>query len=169
MIGSGIPITFEIQRQRPKMSEGEPGHDNFELQRFFPYLVRVFYTHISSAVSQVYESGHQLSAPEWRTMAILGEDQSLTAAEIVERSSMDKVSVSRAVSKLRKRGWLLERVNKCDGRSRVLKLSRQGSRAFRELVPKMLDAEKKMLASLSEDERAKLIELMARVGKAAAT
>lgn len=132
-------------------------------QRFFPYLARVFYTQVSGAVSRIYENDYGMKRYEWRTMAILGQYHALTASEIVGVSSMDKVSVSRAITALRKRGWIVERTNKNDARSRVLKLSAAGREVFQTLVPQMTALEQNLLADLTTDEVAALKSLMARV------
>lgn len=135
----------------------------FDLELFFPYQTRVFYRHVADLVSHVYQANYELKPYEWRTIAILGDDYSLTSAEIVERSSMDKVSVSRAVAGLRKRGWLVERTNQNDGRSKVLKLSQAGRALYHDLVPKMLEAEQELLSPLSPEEVGDLLRLMKKL------
>lgn len=139
----------------------------FSLQAFFPYLARVFYTHVSGAVSQLYGEQFGMKRSEWRTMAILGQNPAMTASEIVAASSMDKVSVSRAITSLRKRGWLVESANRNDARSRLLKLSRSGRDVYTTLVPQMFELEQRLLADLSDEEVATLKSLMARVAFAA--
>ncbi len=141
--------------------------EEFKLDQFFPYLARVFYSQITKAVSQIYEDQYGMKRYEWRAMVILAPQESLTSAEIMERSSMDKVSVSRAVSALRKRGWILEQTNKKDGRSRLLKLSSDGRNVFQQLLPQMVALEQKILDDLSSDEIALLISLMKRVENSA--
>lgn len=141
--------------------------EEFKLDQFFPYLARVFYSQITKAVSQIYEDQYGMKRYEWRAMVILAPQESFTSAEIMERSSMDKVSVSRAVSALRKRGWILEQTNKKDGRSRLLKLSSDGRNVFQQLLPQMVALEQKILDDLSSDEIALLISLMKRVENSA--
>lgn len=143
-------------------------HDKeFKLELFFPYLTRVFYSHVTRTVSRIYGEQYAMKPHEWRTMAILGVRESLTPAQIMERSSMDKVSVSRAITGLRKRGWILERTNKNDGRSRVLRLSSTGRKVYDNLVPQMIRLEKRLLEDLSPEEVNVLTGLMKRVQEAA--
>ena len=52
---------------------------SFDLQKFFPYLVRVFYSDVTSAVSSVYQSEYDMTPAEWRSMVIIGPDNKLTA------------------------------------------------------------------------------------------
>ena len=138
---------------------------DFDLQTFFPYLVRIYYRAVSQSVTNIYSTLYGLSVSEWRTMAVLGPHQPLSASEIVERSSMDKVNVSRAIAGLRKKGLLGRGVNTDDRRRIVLWLTERGLEVFRTLVPLVRELEVKLLDGLSEDERTTLIRLMEKVRK----
>lgn len=73
---------------------------------------------------------------EWRTMAILGSASGgLQASEIVSRSSMDKVVVSRAVKRMEERGFLTRESNEADGRSFLCSFQRKDARLSRILPP----------------------------------
>jgi len=126
---------------------------SFELETFFPYLVRVFYSDVTRALSAVYQRDYGMMPAEWRTMAILGSASSgLQATEIVARSSMDKVVVSRAVKRMEERGFLVRESNAADGRSFLLKLSDEGRSVYEDLGPKLKAVEQRMLSGLSERE-----------------
>ncbi|TYC65009.1 MarR family transcriptional regulator [Stappia sp. BW2] len=126
---------------------------DFELETFFPYLVRVFYSDVTRALSAVYQRDYGMMPAEWRTMAILGSASGgLQASEIVARSSMDKVVVSRAVKRMEDRGFLTRESNEADGRSFLLQLSDDGRAAFEDLAPKLKAVEQKMLSGLSAEE-----------------
>ncbi len=148
-------------------SQGSPGqkgdNSDFSLSSFFPYQVRVFYLAVSQSVSDIYSSLYGLSVAEWRTMAVLGNHQPLTASDVVQRSSIDKVSVSRAIQALLKRGFL-ERQTDPDDRRRVnLQLTIEGQAAFDDLVPRVQALEQQLLGSLSEEEQQTLLALMQKV------
>nr|WP_155197683.1 MarR family transcriptional regulator [Roseibium hamelinense] len=130
------------------------------MQAFFPYLVRVFYTDVTNALAEIYTRDHSLAPSEWRTMAILGQHGHLRAAEIVERSSMDKVSVSRAVKKMHERGLLEKQNNTKDGRSSLLCLSGEGRAVYDDIVPKVLAAEQRMLAGVLPEDIAAFHRVM---------
>ncbi|WP_422037897.1 MarR family winged helix-turn-helix transcriptional regulator [Roseibium sp.] len=132
--------------------EGESG-PAFELQRFFPYQVRVFYSDVTNALSAVYQRDYGMMPAEWRTMAILGAaGTGLQATDIVSRSSMDKVVVSRAVKRMEERGYLKRSTHSEDGRSFLLELSAEGRAVYEDLGPKLLAVERRMLNGLSEDD-----------------
>ena len=133
------------------------------LEDFLPFHTRIFYRQVSSAVTRVYETRYGLKPYEWRTMVILGPDGEFTANEIVTKSSMDKVSVSRAITALKARKWILSKANKADGRSRLLRLSSAGKAVYDDLAPLMLEVERKLLSVYSEEEVAELRRLMAKL------
>lgn len=135
----------------------------FDLQSFFPYLVRVFYADVTAALSDIYTQDHGLTPSEWRTMAILSENGGIPATEIVERSSMDKVSVSRAVKKMHERGLLDKTLNREDARSVLLDLSPKGRAVYEDIVPKVLEAERSMLKGISDKDFQTFLGVMSRV------
>ena len=139
---------------------------DFDLPEFFPYQTRVFYKHVSEAVARVYVDEYGMKSYEWRALAILGMSNSYTPAELVTLSSMDKVTVSRAIASLSKRGWLISRSNEKDGRSRILKTSAEGRKVFSRLVPMMQEVEQNILSVLSQDERDALRRLMNKIVEA---
>ena len=120
---SGPSATGQRQMAGQPVDSHEPAE--FNLRSFFPYLVRVFYRAVSSSVSEVYASRYGLSVSEWRTMAVLGPQRAMSATEIVEQSSMDKVNVSRAIKGLRRAGYLRRDINGDDRRRAVVRLTSQ--------------------------------------------
>ena len=96
-------------------------------------------------------------------MAILGREGRLTAAEVVNRSSMDKVTVSRAVKKMSALGMLDKTSNQADGRSTVLYLSAKGRKIYLELVPKMLAVEQQLLKGVSSQDYQLLVQLFEQI------
>lgn len=133
---------------------------DFDLESFFPYLVRTYYQAVSTSVTSVYAPLYGLTVQEWRTMAVLGSHRALSAGEIVERSSMDKVAVSRAIKRLRAAGLLKRDIDGDDRRRAVLRLTDRGTEIFGTLVPLVLELEEKLLQGLSQEERATLFRLM---------
>ena len=137
--------------------------EQFELRDFFPYQVRVFYTEVTSAVAQIYQEQHDMSAAEWRCLAILNGGEEMTAADIVIASSMDKVTVSRALSKLGTRDWVTLTHNRQDGRSKLIQLSTSGKAILRDLMPKILEVEARLLDGLSENQIRQFQETLAKI------
>jgi len=137
--------------------------EDFDLNTFFPYLVRIYYRAVSSSVSNIYGSTFGLSVSEWRAMVVLGPYGVLSASEIVEKSSMDKVNVSRAIKGLQKAGFLKRDIDGDDKRRAVLRLTEEGRKTFFTLIPMIKDLEKKLLNGLSKTEIQTLLSLMEKV------
>jgi len=138
---------------------------NFDLRVFFPYQVRIYYRAVSTLLATVYSSVYGLSMSEWRTMAVLGPGQSLSSSEIVARSSMDKVNVSRAVKGLHNEGLLRRDIDGNDRRRSVLRLTEKGLDVFHAIIPQVTLLEQEMLKGLSIEERETLMRLMEKVRK----
>jgi len=137
--------------------------DGFDLHNFFPYLVRIYYRSVSQSVSNIYATKYGLSVSEWRAMAVLGPYGTLSASEIVKRSSMDKVNVSRAIKGLQKANFLKRDIDGDDKRRAVLRLTEEGRKAYSVLVPMVKELEENLLVDLDENEVKTLISLMEKV------
>ncbi|MEH6648846.1 MAG: MarR family transcriptional regulator [Motiliproteus sp.] len=139
------------------------GDSIFYLETFFPYQVRMFYLSVSQSVSDIYGIRYGLGVAEWRTMAVLGNHQPLAASDVVQRSSIDKVQVSRAIQGLLKRELLERRTDPVDRRRVSLQLTAEGQNIFNDLVPRVRDLEQQLLSCLTEAEQSTLKALMGRV------
>lgn len=135
----------------------------FDLHKFFPYLVRIFYRSVSSSVACIYSGKFDLTASEWRVMVVLKPNQILSAGEIVEQSSMTNVDVSRAINSLKKSGLLKRDINGDDKRRAALRLTNAGVAVFDELIPLAKKLEKKLLDGLSEDEIRSMLLTMEKI------
>lgn len=145
-----------------------PSPDVLILEEFLPFRLSVLSNRISSAVAKLYESRFDLKLPEWRIMAILGRNPNLTASQIVDISQMDKVAISRAVKRLVAMGRLTATDDPDDARRQRLNLSEAGWKIYEQIVPLALRVEEKLLARMSEDERAALQDAITRLSQAAA-
>jgi DNA-binding MarR family transcriptional regulator len=124
-----------------------------QLDRFLPYRLSVLSNLVSSAIAGSYSSRFGISIPEWRVMAVLAMQPELSAAQVAERTAMDKVAVSRAVSSLLEKGRIERSVSPGDRRRSILKLSAEGARIYREVVPLALRHEQSLLDVLDTADR----------------
>ena len=100
-------------------------------------------------------------------MAVLGTDR-ISATDIVARSSMNKVNVSRAINGLRKAGYLRREIDDSDRRRAVLRLTDDGLKVLRTLVPLVREREAQLLSGLTNEERTALVRFMEKVRRNAA-
>lgn len=126
------------------------------LQAFLPYRLSIASNAVSERIAREYQSRFGLKIPEWRLMAVLGEGKPLTQRELVAATLMDKVTVNRAAKALADRALVERHAHGSDGRSHHLALSPAGKALYEEIVPAALAMERKLLAALSAEDRARL-------------
>ena len=128
--------------------------DDLILENFMPYRLSVASHTVSTNIARVYEKRFGVSIPEWRVIAILGEHPGLSAVEVADRTLMDKVAVSRAVTKLIKNGRIDRQFADADRRRSILNLSDAGREVHNEIAPLALKFERELLQDLSADDLA---------------
>lgn len=136
------------------------------LETFLPYRLSVMTNRISGALSRHYAERFGIGIPEWRVIANLGRQPEMSANEVVERSAMDKVTVSRAVAALEQKGLLQRSRDAGDKRKSQLRLSPRGEAVYAEIVPLALGFERDLLARLTPEERAVLERVIAKLTEA---
>lgn len=130
-----------------------PDHAVLELDRFLPYRLSVLSNRISQDIAELYGERFALNVTEWRVLAVLGRYPDLSATEVAERTAMDKVAVSRAVTSLLASGRLKRRLHGDDRRRSVLALSAKGYRIYDEVAPLALQFERELVSNLDADEQ----------------
>jgi len=128
--------------------------DELILEDFLPYRLSVLSHTISTNIARVYEKRFGVSIPEWRVIAILGRFPGLSAVEVADRTLMDKVAVSRAVTKLIKNGRIDREFADADRRRSILNLSEQGRKVHNEIAPLALQFERELMQDISEEDYA---------------
>jgi DNA-binding MarR family transcriptional regulator len=144
----------------------QPGTLN--LERFLPFRLSVLVNRVTRAVARVYSREFQLSAPEWRTMAVLGRYGAMTANSVVEQTAMDKVRVSRSVARLLAHGRITRRTDPEDRRRAILDLTPEGRAVYAKVVPMALAIERELLADLTAEEHGQLDAILRKLERRAA-
>ena len=134
-----------------------------ELHTFFPYRLAVLAEAVSQSVAQVYRERFGLTRDEWRVIAALAESGSARTAQIIERTTLEKMQVSRAVTRLEEGGLLERQPDPEDGRGWVLRLKPQGRALYRKIVPVVEAREAFLLDALDAAERQVLDSVLAKV------
>jgi DNA-binding MarR family transcriptional regulator len=139
------------------------GEQRLDLDRFVPYRLSVLTNRVSSAIARHYSERFNLTIPEWRVMAVLGQRPGLSAREVAARTAMDKVQVSRVVSSLIAAKRLNRTAHAHDGRVAHLALSAKGQAIYDEVVPLALALEQRFLSVLAPKERNDLDSLLTKL------
>ncbi len=138
---------------------------DLKLPGFFPYRLAVLSFEVSQTIAQLYTDRFNLTRQEWRVLAALGENKLMSAGEVAEYSTLEKMQVSRAVSKLLKAGLVIRAENTHDRRSHSLRLSEKGISTYRKIVPLVLAREEFILSALSEGERQEMDRIFSKLSK----
>jgi DNA-binding MarR family transcriptional regulator len=141
----------------------------FTIEQFLPFRLSVLSNRLTRAAAQVYSRRFRLSAPEWRTMAVLGRYGAMNANSVVDRTAMDKVRVSRAVARLATAGHITRRVDPADHRRAILDLTPQGMTTYHEIVPWLRAVQEEILAGLDASERSMLERILVKLEQRSAT
>lgn len=134
-----------------------------KLERFLPYRLSLLSNRISAAISRAYASRFALSITEWRVMVVLARFPGLSSNEVAERTAIDKVAISRALSNLLHHGRVQRETHGSDRRKAVLTLSAAGHAIYDEVVPRAEAYEAELLACLDADERATLDRIIEKL------
>ena len=127
-----------------------------DLQSFLPYRLAVLTESVSRGIAQVYAQRFDLSREEWRVLAALGQAGRMKTQAALLTTTLDKMQVSRAVSRLERKGFVEREEDTEDRRNRILRLTAAGRAAYRRIEPMVLARETFLLEALDEEERAAL-------------
>ncbi len=104
-----------------------------------------------------------LARIEFVVIYSLSLQDGITASEISASTAFPKNTLSRAVNRLIKLGYVARRTDAIDRRQQFLSLSPAGRTVYEEALPRFVALEEEMLAPLSLVERETLAALMAKV------
>jgi DNA-binding MarR family transcriptional regulator len=130
------------------------------LDAYLPYRLSVASNKVSALISKAYEARFGLSVPQWRLLVILSEGVALSQKEVVDRSAMDKVTISRAVAALVLRGLLVRNNRAHDRRVDVLSLSDAGRTIVAEVTPLVLGFEASLIDAIGQNQARALATML---------
>ena len=135
-------------------------NQGLNLKDFLPYRLSIVTNRISASFARLYSEKFDLSIPEGRVMAVLGQQPGLSADDVCSETEMDKVPVSRAVTKLLNKGLLKRNFSGQDRRRSILCLSEAGYGMYAQIVPLALSYEAELKALLTPREQSQLEKLL---------
>lgn len=133
----------------------EPGH------RVPSFLARRFRQLCLGIMSEVLEPAG-LKPVEYAALTMLDALPGLDQRGLASRLAIDPVSAHHLAQALERRGWVKQRQDPADRRSRSLHLTPEGLALRRRLQPAALAAQQRILAPLAPEERPVLIDLLTR-------
>ena len=133
------------------------------LETFFPYRLAVVAEAFSRQLVAVYGREHGFSREEWRLLFLLEEAGTLDSLQLSQRTSLDKVQVSRAATRLEEKGLIRRNADRENRRNVLVELTPEGLEMARESFLAQTDMEKRLLTMLSPEEKEQLRTLLKRI------
>jgi DNA-binding MarR family transcriptional regulator len=126
--------------------------DVIRLEEFLPYRVARLDDRLLIKNSDLQVSRHRLTTQEWKVLSIVADHGPLTPADIRRRSTQDKSTISWAIKRLEKRGFLVKKPAKGDGRTFQVALGKAGWTYYDAIAPKARALERAALKALTRAE-----------------
>ncbi len=99
---------------------------------------------------------HRLTLNEWRVLLVLANHPGAAASEVAALTGLDKMSVSRSLAALVRRGRVVRRVDAADKRRMLLRLSAEGERLYERIGAPAKERERRLFIGIGASEQAQL-------------
>ncbi|AMY70609.1 MarR family winged helix-turn-helix transcriptional regulator [Frigidibacter mobilis] len=136
------------------------------IETFFPYQLAITAAAFSRQLVKVYGRDHGLSREEWRLLFLLADAGGLDSLQIAQRTSLDKVQVSRAATRLEEKGLITREVSGSDRRLRNYAVTPEGGGLFARAFAGVEKRAAEILGALSPEDHAALLQGIAALGRA---
>ena len=127
----------------------------FKLVRVVNLTTRPFSESIGKA--------HHLSLNEWRILLVLANHPRVVASEVAALTGLDKMTVSRAIAALERRGRVVRKVDDADRRRMLLRLSAAGERLYERIGVPAKARERSLFRGIGDADQARLGRLLDRL------
>ncbi|MEV4602980.1 MarR family transcriptional regulator [Amycolatopsis sp. NPDC049253] len=132
------------------MTERADGRDLVPISGLLSYRLSRTSSAMSRSAALRYRREFDVSLGEWRAIALIAADPTLTLNRLARRAGLDKAQMSRVVSRLTERG-LVDRTAG-SGRTSQLALTGEGTRVYRGLITAANERDVEFLAALTPQE-----------------
>ena len=138
------------------------------IETFFPYRLAVVAEAFSRQLVEVYGREHGLSREEWRVLFLLEDAGTLNSLQIAERTSLDKVQVSRAATRLEAKALITRKVLGSDRRLRQYTITDHGDALFRAAFAGVAARADEILSAMAGPDLEALLQGLSALDKAVA-
>jgi DNA-binding MarR family transcriptional regulator len=135
----------------------------FENEEFLLFRLSSVSRRVANACAEVYFAEFGITVPEWRLMAQIGRFGSISAKDIAEKISMDRVAISRAAAKCLAEGLISELPHPADRRSKVLSFTPKGKALYKDVIPRACELANVVESGLTKSEAKTLKALLDKV------
>ena len=131
-----------------------------DLSSFLPYRIAVLSESVSQCIAQVYRERFGLTRDEWRVLAALADGGKVKTSAVIASTTLEKMQVSRAVSRMVRDGLLERLPDPDDGRGWLLRLMPAGRALHAKVVPMVQAREQFLLDALAPQEQQALYQAL---------
>ena len=136
--------------------------DGVPIRRAVAPLVRRLQQICLSVIAEALADA-ELVQLEYALLIFVDDVPGISQQTLSEALGIDRNNVSLIVDRLEARGLLKRSVNGADRRARELTITAQGKKLWRRCQPKILAANKSLLACLTVNERELFLDMLVRV------
>lgn len=134
----------------PPMVKREGGGDLVPISELLSYRLSRTSSALSRSAALRYRREFDVSLGEWRSIALIAADPTLTLNRLARRAGLDKAQMSRVVRGLVERGLVSRTAG--PGRSRQLALTEAGLTVYRGLITAANERDSAFAEVLSDEE-----------------
>lgn len=131
-----------------------------DLSSFLPYRIAVLSESVSQCIAQVYRERFGLTRDEWRVLAALADAGKVKTSAVIASTTLEKMQVSRAISRMERDGLVERLPDPDDGRSWLLRLMPAGRALYAKVVPMVQAREQFLLDALAPQEQQALFQAL---------
>lgn len=129
------------------------------LEQFTPYRIVALGHAISMRLAEAYRN-EDVTIPEWRVLAVIAQAAHVAARDVVRRTPMDKMTVSRTVARLAEKDLVKRTTDPRDKRVAALSLTPAGRAVYDRIAALAMAYEQDLLSALTPDSRAAFIDAL---------
>jgi DNA-binding MarR family transcriptional regulator len=139
------------------------GRLRLDLPNFVPYRITTLAALVRREFSKIYRDDPGLNEPEWKVMTTLAHFGPLPSGDIGLYVTLDRVAVSRALTRLINLGLATRSENPADQRMFTVDLTPRAARIYDRMTAQSLEIEETILATLDQNEVRELLRLFDKV------
>ena len=139
------------------------GRLRLDLPNFVPYRITTLAALVRRELAKIYRDDPGLNEPEWKVMTTLAHFGPLPSGDIGHYVTLDRVAVSRALTRLIDLGLATRSENPGDQRMFTVDLTPRAARIYDRMTAESLEIEETILATLAQDEVRELLRLLDKV------
>jgi len=139
------------------------GRLRLDLPNFVPYRITTLAALVRRELSKIYRDDPGLNEPEWKVMTTLAHFGPLPSGDIGHYVTLDRVAVSRALTRLIDLGLATRGENPADQRMFTVDLTPRAARIYDRMTAQSLEIEETILATLDQNEVHELLRLLDKI------